>query len=114
MTRAHTSEIESAIVRFEDKLQRSANNGWVVEALQAAWSAIAITPIPQDDLVTGVFRVDHLRLALDAAVRGGNDTDTVAAIAGGLLGAAYPLNWCYSSAPGRIRNCRLDWQRESH
>jgi ADP-ribosylglycohydrolase len=65
------------------------NNGWVVEALQAAWSAIATTPIPQDDPLNGVFRVDHLRLALDAAVRGGNDTDTVAAIAGGLLGAAY-------------------------
>jgi len=61
-----------------------ANNGWVVEALQGAWCAIATTPIPQDDPATGVFRVDHLRLALDAAVRGGNDTDTVAAIAGAL------------------------------
>jgi ADP-ribosylglycohydrolase/protein-tyrosine phosphatase len=75
-----------------------ANNGWVVEALQGAWCAIATTPIPQDDPATGVFRVDHLRLALDAAVRGGNDTDTVAAIAGGLVGAAYgasavPANW---------------------
>lgn len=74
------------------------NNGWVVEALQAAWSAIATTPVPQDDPAKGVFRVDHLRLALDAAVRGGNDTDTVAAIAGGLLGAAYgasavPADW---------------------
>lgn len=75
-----------------------ANNGWVVEALQAAWSAIATTPVPQEDPASGVFRVDHLRLALDAAVRGGNDTDTVAAIAGGLLGAAYgasavPADW---------------------
>ncbi len=74
------------------------NNGWVVEALQAAWSAIATTPIPRDDPARGVFRVDHLRLALDAAVRGGNDTDTVAAIAGGLLAAAYgasavPAGW---------------------
>jgi ADP-ribosylglycohydrolase len=74
------------------------NNGWVVEALQGAWSAITTTPVPQDDPVAGVFRVDHLRLALDAAVRGGNDTDTVAAIAGGLLGAAYgasaiPAEW---------------------
>ena len=48
-----------------------ANNGWVVEALQGAWSAIATTPVPQDDPAAGVFRVDHLRLALDAAVRGG-------------------------------------------
>jgi ADP-ribosyl-[dinitrogen reductase] hydrolase len=62
------------------------NNGWLVEAPQAAWCAIATTPVPQDDPAKGVFRVDHLRLALDAAVRGGNDTDTVAAIAGGLLG----------------------------
>ena len=74
------------------------NNGWVVEALQAAWSAIATTPVPQDDPAAGIFRVDHLRLALDAAVRGGNDTDTVAAIAGGLLGATYggsavPADW---------------------
>jgi ADP-ribosyl-[dinitrogen reductase] hydrolase len=74
------------------------NNGWVVAALQAAWSAIVTTPIPDDDPVGGVFRADHLRLALDAAVRCGNDTDTVAAIAGALLGAAYgasavPLEW---------------------
>jgi ADP-ribosyl-[dinitrogen reductase] hydrolase len=74
------------------------NNGWVVDALQGAWSSISITPIPHDDPATGAFRADHLRLALDAAVRGGNDTDTVAAIAGGLLGAAYgasavPAQW---------------------
>ena len=37
----------------------------------------------------GSLRVDHLRQALDAAVRGGGDTDIIAAIAGGLLGAAY-------------------------
>ncbi len=74
------------------------NNGWVVEALQAAWSTITTTPVPQDDPAAGVFRADHLRLALDAAVRGGGDTDTVAAIAGGLLGAvhgasAVPVEW---------------------
>jgi ADP-ribosylglycohydrolase len=82
-----------------------ANNGWVVEALQAAWSAIAITAIPQDDLAKGVFRVDHLRLALDAAVRGGNDTDTVAAIAGGLLGAAYGA----SAVPAEWRRVLHGW-----
>jgi ADP-ribosylglycohydrolase/protein-tyrosine phosphatase len=74
------------------------DNGWVVAALQAAWSAIATTPIPDDDPAAGTFRADHLRLALDAAVRSGHDTDTVAAIAGALLGAAYgasavPLEW---------------------
>jgi ADP-ribosyl-[dinitrogen reductase] hydrolase len=75
-----------------------ANNGWVVAAFQAAWSAIAITPVPAENPGAGLFRADHLRVALDAAVRAGNDTDTVAAIAGGLLGAAYgasavPLQW---------------------
>lgn len=74
------------------------NNGWVVSALQAAWSAICTTPIPEDDPATEAFRADHLRHALDAAVRAGFDTDTVAAIAGGLLGAAHgasavPLEW---------------------
>ncbi|MFN8043045.1 MAG: ADP-ribosylglycohydrolase family protein [Mycobacterium sp.] len=68
-------------------------NGWTVAALQAAWSAIVHT-MPRPD----ALRADHLRLGLDAAVRAGNDTDTVAAIAGGLLGAAYgasavPLEW---------------------
>jgi ADP-ribosylglycohydrolase len=67
-------------------------NGWVVEALQAAWCAIATTPIPADDGPA------HLRLALENAVRGGRDADTVAAIAGGLLGAchgasAVPAPW---------------------
>lgn len=73
-------------------------NGWVVQALQGAWSAIATTPVPEEDPANGVFRADHLRLALEAAVRGGRDTDTVAAIAGGLLGAIYgasavPAQW---------------------
>jgi ADP-ribosylglycohydrolase len=82
-----------------------ANNGWVVEALQCAWSAIATTPVPQDDPAAGVFRADHLRLALDAAVRGGGDTDTVAAIAGGLLGAAYGA----SAVPGEWRRVLHGW-----
>jgi ADP-ribosyl-[dinitrogen reductase] hydrolase len=83
------------------------NNGWVVEALQAAWSAIATTPVPQDNPAAGVFRVDHLRLALDAAVRGGSDTDTVAAIAGGLLGAVYGA----SALPGEWRRVLHGWPR---
>ena len=60
-------------------------NGWVVEALLGAWSAIACTS-PTDDEAD---EVSHLRRGLEAAVRGGNDTDTVAAIAGALLGAKY-------------------------
>ena len=81
------------------------NNGWVVEALQGAWSAISITPIPADDPATGVFRADHLGLALDAAVRGGGDTDTVAAIAGGLLGAVYGA----SAVPAEWRRVLHGW-----
>lgn len=64
------------------------NNGWVVEAMQGAWSAIANAPAGPD----------RLRLGIEAAVRGGRDADTVAAIAGGLLGAAHggsavPVEW---------------------
>lgn len=61
-----------------------ANNGWVVAALQAAVSALTHTT--------------NLRDALVAAVRAGNDTDTVAAITGSLAGALYggssvPFEW---------------------
>ncbi|OBI49789.1 ribosylglycohydrolase [Mycobacterium kyorinense] len=83
----------------------TADNGWVVAALQAAWSAIVSTPIPVDDPASEVFRADHLRLALEAAVRGGHDTDTVAAIAGGLLGAAYGA----SAVPSRWRLKLQGW-----
>ena len=60
------------------------NNGWVVAALQAAWSSIT--------------RSSSLEETLQTAVHGGGDTDTVAAIAGGLAGAAYggsavPFAW---------------------
>jgi ADP-ribosylglycohydrolase len=67
-------------------------NGYVVRALQAAWAAITQTPVP------AVQPCRHLAHALEAAVRIGDDTDTVAAIAGALLGArwgssAVPLAW---------------------
>lgn len=73
------------------------SNGFVVTALQAAWSAITRTPVP--DGGTG-----HLRSSLEAAVRAGDDTDTVAAIAGALLGArwgasAVPEEW-YAAVHG--------------
>ncbi|HNI70620.1 MAG TPA: ADP-ribosylglycohydrolase family protein [Marmoricola sp.] len=68
-------------------------NGWVVTALQAAWSAIVRTPMPS----TGP-ECEHLAAALGTAIAIGDDTDTVAAIAGGLLGArygasAFPAAW---------------------
>jgi ADP-ribosylglycohydrolase/predicted protein tyrosine phosphatase len=86
-------------------------NGWVVEALQGAWSAISEAARPGavsagTDTPTATIPgaettdtpADHLRRALESAVRGGRDTDTVAAIAGGLLGARYgasavPADW---------------------
>jgi len=83
----------------------AAKNGWVVAALQGAWSAITNTSVPKDDSASGVFRADHLRLALEAAVRGGHDTDTVAAIAGGLLGAVYGA----SAVPARWRLMLHGW-----
>ena len=58
------------------------HNGWVVEALQGAWSSIHHAMATQADGAA-------LREGLERAVRGGRDTDTVAAIAGGLLGAAF-------------------------
>jgi ADP-ribosylglycohydrolase len=62
----------------------AADNGWVVAALQGAWAAVRGARSLADGLV--------------AAVRGGGDTDTVAAIAGALLGArfggsAVPVGW---------------------
>jgi hypothetical protein len=81
------------------------NNGWVVEALQGAWSAAMTTPIAVDDPARGVFSVDHLRSALEAAVRGGYDTDTVAAIAGGLLGGVYGA----SAVPAEWRRLLHGW-----
>jgi ADP-ribosyl-[dinitrogen reductase] hydrolase len=68
-------------------------NGWVVGALQAALAAITQTPIP-----AGSPSCTHLRLAVERAIRIGHDTDTVAAIAGALLGAcwgatAVPFAW---------------------
>lgn len=59
-------------------------NGWVVTALQAAWAAIVTTLVPTDGPASR-----HLADALDAAIRIGHDTDTVAAIAGALLGARW-------------------------
>lgn len=69
-------------------------NGYVVPALQSAWSAIRRTPILDGDEPAN----SHLRRAAENAVRAGNDTDTVAAIAGTLLGArwgvsAIPAGW---------------------
>lgn len=81
------------------------NNGWVVQALQGAWSAIATTQVRVDDPSARRFRADHLQRSVEAAVRGGRDTDTVAAIAGGLLGATYGA----SAVPARWRRVLHGW-----
>lgn len=67
------------------------SNGWAGGALQAAWSAIT----------HGSSLVD----ILERAVRGGNDTDTVAAIAGGLAGAVHGA----SALPARWRRILHGW-----
>jgi ADP-ribosyl-[dinitrogen reductase] hydrolase len=88
---------ESRIVAAESSRPSAfTRNGWVVEAFQGAWSAIhharaimfTTSPIsPQSHSKNS--DLNTFRLALELAVRGGNDTDTVAAIAGGLVGAVY-------------------------
>ena len=67
-------------------------NRFVTRAFQAAMAAILHTPVPAD------VPCRHLQDALQAAVRIGDDTDTVAAIAGAWLGArwgatAVPVQW---------------------
>lgn len=76
-------------------------NGGSVKALQAAWAAITSTI---DDEARGLGG-DHLRDALVAAVHAGDDTDTVAAIAGALLGA----RWGASSVPEEYRAAVHGW-----
>ncbi len=71
------------------------HNGWVVEAFQSACASFTDVRVQMD--------VDHseahlLRQSIENAVRGGRDTDTVAAITGALAGARYgvsaiPADW---------------------
>ena len=61
-------------------------NGWVVGALQAAWSAITHTPVPAEQPCR------HFQDTLATAIGIGHDTDTVAAIAGALLGAVWGVS----------------------
>lgn len=67
------------------------SNGGVVKALMAAWSA--------------VHRSDSYADAVRRAVLAGWDTDTVAAIAGGLAGA----RWGASAVPGAWRRVVHGW-----
>ena len=80
-------------------------NGFTVTALQAALAAISSTSVPRTDPSIGSFACLHLQDALHAAVRIGDDTDTVAAIAGGLLGA----RWGASAVPWHWRRAVHGW-----
>lgn len=70
------------------------NNGWVVHALQTAWWAIT------NATGQGHERVEN---ALELCVRAGGDTDTTAAIAGGLLGAVHGVS-----------AIKAEWRRHLH
>lgn len=72
-----------------------APNGFTVTALQAAWSAVVVSRSSDTPFEGG----------LQAAVLAGDDTDTVAAIAGGLLGALHGA----SAVPPRWRQDVHGW-----
>ena len=74
-------------------------NGFTVTALQAAYAAIVQTPIPDGEPAR------HLQDALVEAVRIGDDTDTVAAITGMVLGA----RWGASAVPAVWRSMLHGW-----
>jgi ADP-ribosylglycohydrolase/predicted protein tyrosine phosphatase len=76
-----------------DPREFTAGNGYSLTTLKAAWAAITSTPIPSTPAA-------HFAAALAESVRGGGDADTVACVAGGLLGAM----WGLSAIP-------TDWRR---
>lgn len=90
------------------------HNGWVVQAFQAAFAAVACT-VPHDNSDTE----NHFVRAVDHAVRCGYDTDTVGAIAGALAGAmnglsAIPADWleALNGWPGMNADALLKLQYE--
>lgn len=82
------------------------NNGYVVAALQAAWSAIVQTLDAPDLQQAGATAGQYAQQALERAVRCGGDTDTVAAIAGSLIGA----RWGASAIPDRWKAKLHGWR----
>lgn len=71
------------------------DNGGAVGALQAAWRAVSVAVSAED--------------AIEAAVRSGNDADTVGAIAGALAGARFGC----SAIPARWRRYLNGWPYSS-
>jgi ADP-ribosyl-[dinitrogen reductase] hydrolase len=92
-------------------------NGWVVQTLQGAWSAIMQSAAAVGNAAVAAAQTagpggapacapaDHLRWGLEAAVRGGGDTDAVAAVAGGLLAA----RWGLEAVPSQWRRLVHGW-----
>ncbi|TFC04535.1 ADP-ribosylglycohydrolase family protein [Cryobacterium adonitolivorans] len=76
-------------------------NGWVVQALQGAWSAIVHTR----DVSDTEEDAGQYRLGVEAAVRGGGNTDAVAGIAGALLAA----RWGLAAVPSEWRRLVQGW-----
>lgn len=74
-------------------------NGFVVTAFQAALASVWHTPVPTE------MPCRHLVDALQTAVKVGDDTDTVAAIAGSLLGA----RWGATAVPARWKAVLHGW-----
>jgi ADP-ribosylglycohydrolase len=74
----------------------AAQSGWVVAALQAAWAGICSAPGSGPE---------HFDIALREVVAAGGDADTVAAIAGSLLGA----RWGVSAIALRWRRLLHGW-----
>ena len=91
-------ELWAARVGYAEKHAPSdfTRNGWVVQALQGAWSAI----VHSDATDQGQYRS-----GLEAAVRGGGNTDAVAGIAGGLLAA----RWGLVAVPSEWRRLVQGW-----
>lgn len=88
-------------------------NGYTVAAFRAAWSAIHSTRHLEGPA--------HVESALQQAIAIGNDTDTVAAIAGALLGARYGLSGCRrnwrarcTAGPGWTGATSCDWRWRRH
>ena len=75
-------------------------NGFVVTALQAAYAAITQSAVP-----AGTGASTHLVVGIRTAVGIGDDTDTVAAIAGSLLGG----RWGASAVPSEWTDLLQGW-----
>ncbi|WP_417555677.1 ADP-ribosylglycohydrolase family protein [Microbacterium sp.] len=79
-----TAIVDEALAPRAHPRDFQSKNGWVVRAFQGALAAVA--------------GAESLTDAVQRAIRGGGDTDTVAAIAGSLAGAVFggsavPLSW---------------------